>query len=51
MWLVMDSKEQKDENNVEKISALNDIFEDVITDASDLIKDLYWSVKTSYNFV
>lgn len=46
MWLVMDSKEQKDENNVEKISALNDIFEDVITDASDLIKDLYWSVKT-----
>ena len=34
------------ESNVEKISALNEIFEDVISDASDLIKDLYWSVKT-----
>jgi len=42
----MGSKEQTDENNVEKISALNEIFEDVISDASDLIKDLYWSVKT-----
>lgn len=34
------------ESNVEKIGALNEIFEDVISDASDLIKDLYWSVKT-----
>jgi hypothetical protein len=34
------------EENVEKIGALNEIFEDVISDASDLIKDLYWSVKT-----
>lgn len=42
----MDSKEQTGENNVEKISALNEIFEDVISDASDLIKDLYWGVKT-----
>jgi len=42
----MGNKEQTGENNVEKISALNDIFEDVISDASDLIKDLYWSVKT-----
>ena len=42
----MDSKEQTDENSVEKISALNEIFEDVISDASDLIKDLYWGVKT-----
>ena len=33
-------------DNVEKISALNEIFEDVISDASDLIKDLNWSVKT-----
>jgi Ca2+/Na+ antiporter len=41
----MGSKET-DENNVEKIGALNEIFEDVISDASDLIKDLYWSVKT-----
>ena len=34
------------EDNVEKIRALNEIFEDVISDASDLIKDLYWGVKT-----
>ena len=31
---------------MEKISALNRIFEDVISDASDLTKDLSWSVKT-----
>ena len=42
----MGSEEQTGEDNVEKISALNEIFEDVISDASDLIKDLYWSVKT-----
>jgi hypothetical protein len=41
----MGSKETG-EDNVEKISALNEIFEDVISDASDLIKDLNWSVKT-----
>ena len=34
------------EENVERISALNEIFDDLISDASDLIKDLYWSVKT-----
>jgi hypothetical protein len=42
----MSSKEQTDGNNVEKISVLNEIFEDVISDASDLIRDLYWGVKT-----
>jgi uncharacterized membrane protein HdeD (DUF308 family) len=42
----MNSKEEADGNTVEKISALNKIFEDVISDASDLIKDLSWSVKT-----
>ena len=40
------SSEETGESNVEKIGALNEIFEDVISDASDLIKDLYWSVKT-----
>jgi uncharacterized membrane protein HdeD (DUF308 family) len=40
----MDSKETA-EDTVEKINALNEIFEDVISDASDLVKDLYWSVK------
>jgi hypothetical protein len=42
----MGRKEQADEDAVEKINALNEIFEDVISDASDLIKDLYWGVKT-----
>jgi len=42
----MSGNENSGEDNVEKISALNEIFEDVISDASDLIKDLYWSVKT-----
>jgi hypothetical protein len=42
----MGSKEQADENSVGKISVLNEIFEDVISDASELIEDLYWGVKT-----
>ena len=42
----MSSEKQAEENTVEKISALNRIFEDVISDASDLTKDLSWSVKT-----
>jgi hypothetical protein len=39
----MSGKEQTD--TTEKINALNEIFEEVISDASDLIKDLYWGVK------
>jgi hypothetical protein len=42
----MNGKEQTDGDAVEKINALNEIFEDVISDATDLIKDLYWGVKT-----
>jgi Ca2+/Na+ antiporter len=41
----MDSKEMS-ETDIKKIGALNEIFEDVISDASELIKDLYWSVKS-----
>jgi hypothetical protein len=40
---------KEDKSNGEatgKISALNEIFEDVILDATDLVKDLRWSVKT-----
>jgi hypothetical protein len=37
--------EQADGKTVEKINILNEIFENVISDTSDLIKDLYWSVK------
>jgi hypothetical protein len=34
------------ENSAEKVSVLNTIFDDLVTDASDLVKDLYWGVKT-----
>ena len=36
----------QEEKNVEKVAVLNTIFENLVTDASDLVKDLYWSVKT-----
>lgn len=35
-----------EENNFEKVAVLNTIFEDLVSDASDLVKDLYWGVKT-----
>ncbi len=40
-----DSKSGKNEKDG-KISALNEIFEDLISDASDLVSDLNWGVKT-----
>jgi len=42
----MESKKQTGGNGVEKVNALNPIFEDAISDASELINDLNWSVKT-----
>ncbi|MCW4033737.1 MAG: hypothetical protein NWF03_00060 [Candidatus Bathyarchaeota archaeon] len=42
----MEKSDQPPESKDEKISVLNSIFENLITDASDLVKDLYWSVKT-----
>ena len=39
-------KAEKEENNFEKVAVLNTIFEDLVNDASDLVKDLYWGVKT-----
>ena len=42
----MSQDEQPEGQAVKKISTLNEIFEDLITDASDLVKDLRWSVKT-----
>jgi uncharacterized membrane protein HdeD (DUF308 family) len=41
----MGSNEKENGNTVGKIGVLNEIFEDVISDAFELIKDLYWSVK------
>ena len=37
---------EKEEKNYEKVAVLNRIFEDLVSDASDLVKDLYWGVKT-----
>jgi len=39
----MEEKEQTVGDAAEKINALNEIFDDVISDATDLIKDLYWA--------
>jgi uncharacterized membrane protein HdeD (DUF308 family) len=42
----MSGKEVGDDSGAQKIGVLNEIFEDVISDASELVKDLSWSVKT-----
>jgi uncharacterized membrane protein HdeD (DUF308 family) len=42
----MSQEEKAEEKAVKEISVLNSIIEDVISDASDLVKDLRWSVKT-----
>ena len=41
----MNPLDNEEKENLEKISTLNNIFEELITDASDLVKDLFWSVK------
>jgi len=41
----MDNKKLT-EGDSERISRLNEILGDVVSDASELIKDLYWGVKT-----
>ena len=42
----MKDEKPKEESQVEKIPALNMIFKNLISDASELVKDLYWGVKT-----
>jgi len=42
----MKDERQEEKNQVDKIPALNMIFENLISDASELVKDLYWGVKT-----
>jgi uncharacterized membrane protein HdeD (DUF308 family) len=42
----MSGKDLGDDSGAQKIGVLNEIFEDVISDASELVKDLSWSVKT-----
>ena len=42
----MKEEVSKEESHVDKVSSLNAIFDNLVSDASDLIKDLYWGVKT-----
>ena len=42
----MEDSNLHEENGVERVAVLNTIFEELVTDASDLVKDLYWGVKT-----
>jgi uncharacterized membrane protein HdeD (DUF308 family) len=42
----MSGEKSGDEDSAKKIVAMNDIFEGLIEDASELIEDLYWGVKT-----
>ena len=37
----MEDSNQPEEKGVEKVAVLNTIFEELVTDASDLVKDLY----------
>ena len=39
-------RKESEERRSEKINQLNEIFEDLVSDASELIKDLNWGVKT-----
>jgi Flp pilus assembly protein TadB len=41
----MEKEDKSKREATEKISVLNEIFKDVISDATELIKDLRWSVK------
>jgi len=42
----MEERKTNADNQVDKVPVLNQIFEGLITDAADLIRDLYWGVKT-----
>ena len=42
----MKEEVSKEESHVDKVSSLNAILDNLVSDASDLIKDLYWGVKT-----
>ena len=42
----MEGGEPNEEDHVEKVPVLNKIFEGLISDASELVRDLYWGVKT-----
>lgn len=39
-------EKESTEGRSEEINRLDEIFEDLVSDASELVKDLYWGVKT-----
>ena len=41
----MEGEESNEEKNIERVPVLNKIFEGLVSDASELIRDLYWGVK------
>ena len=42
----MSSEKTGEQDSIKNVAAMNDIFEGLIADASELIEDLYWGVKT-----
>ena len=42
----MEDRKTNEKNHIKEIPVLNTIFEGLISDASDLVKDLSWGVKT-----
>ena len=42
----MEDGKTNEEDHVEKVPVLNKIFEGLVSDASELVRDLYWGVKT-----
>jgi uncharacterized membrane protein HdeD (DUF308 family) len=42
----MEEGKRKNQDDVAKVSVLNEIFEGLVSDASELVRDLYWGVKT-----
>ena len=41
----MEGEASNEEHQIERVPLLNKIFEGLVSDASDLIRDLYWGVK------
>ena len=41
----MEGEESTEEKRIERVPVLNKIFEGLVSDASELIRDLYWGVK------
>ena len=41
----MEGEAKNEEHHIERVPVLNTIFEGLVSDASELIRDLYWGVK------